>query len=124
MGEENNLQIFAEVAEDAGGSLGNKQIHITLLQFNSNVGNAMEMGEDLLITAQGVLAEESLWLPLLQQIVRDVRVLVDNLLIIVVYVRVVDGLCVYLDYSASWNNLSQVGKKRALSFNFYNMIEK
>lgn len=100
MGEDNNLQIFVEVVEDVDGSLGNKQIHIILLQFNSNVDNVMEMVEDLLITAQGVLgvlAEGSLWLPLHQQIVRDVRVRADSLLIIAVYAQVVGGLCGFLD---------------------------
>lgn len=111
MGEENNLQIFVEVAEDVDGSLDNKQIHIILLQSNSNVDNAMEMGEDLLRTVQGVLAEVSLWLRLLLQIVRDVRVRADNLLIIVVYAQVVDGQCVFLDCSVKWNNFNQIVKK-------------
>ena len=101
MGEENNLQIFVEVAEDVDGSLDNKQIHIILLQSNSNVDNAMEMGEDLLRTVQGVLAEVSLWLHLPLQIARDVRVRADNLLIIVVYAQVVAGQCVFLDCSVN-----------------------
>lgn len=86
-----SLRKFATYAEDVDMHSDNSQIHVTLQLSNKHVANVEGTEENLQVTVLDAAVEESLWLSVQQDNVKDVGVMEHSLQAIVLVVEDADG---------------------------------